>query len=557
MDASLSTRPASESRHPAVLRWVLTVFAILLVARLLAVYNLYFLEEDEISLAAGIAALVRDNVGDLYRYTPQWGYHRFVEWVTLATGGDVSRVPWIMKLWSVVVGALVPSLGLVMFRERLSIRERWLVVLALAVNPILWHSSQYGNSAMGSLGFVAIGIALLSNPGGRSTIALGLASLGVAIFVRADAILALPMFVLLVRLRVGSWRRTLPPIAALGVAGLAIATAIWFLDPRLDSVSSAVMMHMFELDNRTLFWEYLVWSVSPLLLGLALLGARSLATSRPALLAVVAVGALAPMLFYFRATTTPRYFLLAVIPLSLAIAVGIEDLAQLLRRGLRPAAAWALALGVATIHLFIGLGQFPINQPRGIITEARIPTHDGLVPTGALLYDAYLRGGLFYRSFRNDGFGELTSMHWEPGTYRGALAELEGRPGPQTVLMLFGAGWDHSYQFHAQVAGAEYLSRAPSDPSYPFASETWMRIGNVRVMTIGYGSPYYEALTTFALEPGSELWITGTRPFPTGADLAKVPEGLTIRPVESFDERIRIFRAEAADQDDRPEAVDG
>jgi hypothetical protein len=534
---------------------VLSVFAILLVARLLAVYNLYFLEEDEISLAAGIAALVRDNAGDLYRYTPQWGYHRLVEWLTLATGGDVSRIPWIMKLWSVVVGALVPSLGLVMFRDRLSIRERWLVVLALAVNPILWHSSQYGNSAMGSLGFVAIGIALLSNPGGRSTIVLGLASLYVAIFVRADAILALPMFVLLVRLRVGSWRRTLLPIAALGVAGLVTATAIWFLDPRLDSVSSAVMMHMFEMDNRTLFWEYLIWAASPLLLALALLGVRSLATSRPALLAVVAVGALVPMLFYFRATTTPRYFLLAAIPLSLAIAVGIEDLVQLLLRGLRPAAAWVVALGVATIHLFIGLGQFPINQPRGIITEARIPTHDGLVPTGALLYDAYLRNGLFHRSFRNDGFGELRG-HWEPRTYRGALAELEGRTEPQTVLMLFGAGWDHTYQFHAQVAGAEYLSRAPSDPSYPFSSETWMRVGNVRVMTIGYASPHYEALTELALEPGSELWITGTRPFPTEADLAKVPDGVTIRPVASFDERIRIFRAEAADQTDLPEAAD-
>jgi hypothetical protein len=121
---------------------VLLVFAILLVARLLAVYNLYFMEEDEISLAAGIAALVRDNVGDLYRYTPQWGYHRAVEWVTLALGGDVARIPWIMKLWSVVVGSLIPALGLLMFRDRLSLRERWLLVLVLAVNPILWHSSQ-------------------------------------------------------------------------------------------------------------------------------------------------------------------------------------------------------------------------------------------------------------------------------------------------------------------------------------------------------------------------------------------------------------------------------
>ncbi len=441
MHGSTTSRESGGSTHAALYRWVLLVFGILLVARLLGVYNIFFLEEDEISLAASIAALVRDNVGDLYRYTPQLGYHRILEWITLALGGDVSRVPWLMKLWSVMVGALVPALGLLLFRDQLSLRERWLVVLTLAVNPILWRSSQYGNTVIASLGFVVLGLVFLSNRGGTWTRILGLSSLGLAIFVRADAVLLIPLFGFLLYRQVGSLRAMAAWLGALAAVGAVVAAVILLVDTRLDGAGSAVATHMFGSDNRTQFWEYLIWAMSPLVVGFAILGARALSDSHPALLAAVLIGCAGPVLFYFRATTTPRYFLLVTVPLAIAVAVGLEDTAVRLGRWMGRRVAWGVVLGLATLHLFVGLGQFPSNIPRAAITDARIPTHDGPMPTGALLYDTYLRGGFLRQSFRNAGFGQMERGNWEGIAFPRAVDELRGRPSTgQTVVLLFDAG---------------------------------------------------------------------------------------------------------------------
>lgn len=526
-------------------RWVLLVFGGLLVVRLLGVYNLYFLEEDEISLAAGIAALVRNNVGDLYRYTPQLGYHRIVEWVDLALGGDVSRIPGLMKLWSVLVGALVPALGLLMFRDVLSVRERWLVTLSLAVNPILWRSSQYGNTAMASLGFVALAYVFLSGRASTWGRVLGLGAFCLAVFVRADAIVLGPLIAFLLYRQFRALRPTAIWLAGLGVAALAGAAVIYALDPRLDGAAAAVATHMFQTENRTQFWEYLIWSMSPLALVFAVLGLRALADSRLGLLAVVALGALGPMAFYFRATTTPRYFVLATIPLALAMAVGIEDVAGRLRGWLGRRAAWSIVLGVATIHLFVGLGQFRTDRLGAIVTGARIPTHDGMMPTGALLYDTYLRGGLLHQSFRNPGFGQ-NEQNFEGVLFGRALSELEARDRGK-VLLLFDAGWDHVFHFHAQEAGATYISRAPGDSSAPFASETWLDIGETSVMTIRLGGPDYASLPRFDVTTGDELWITGTDDGVDRIVQQKLPPGLELTPMESFHPRIRLFRVTASD----------
>ncbi|MDX1577080.1 MAG: hypothetical protein R3266_01290, partial [Gemmatimonadota bacterium] len=265
---------------PGPYGWVLLTFGVLLLVRWLGAYNVYFLEEDEISLAAGIAALVRDNVGELYRYTPQLGYHRFVEWATLLLGGDIALVPRLMKLWSVIVGALVPALGLLMFRNLLSRPERWLLVLVLAINPILWRSSQYGNSAMASLGFVVVALTLLSNPGGPWRRALGLGAFGLAVFVRADAVVMAPLFAYLLYRELGSWRTALGWLGGLAAIGSRAGAVVLATDPRLDGAASALANHMMNAEWTTQFWEYLLWAMSPLPLVFAVLGLRALAADR-------------------------------------------------------------------------------------------------------------------------------------------------------------------------------------------------------------------------------------------------------------------------------------
>ena len=47
-----------------------------------------------------------------------------------------------------VVGALLPVLGFFAFRSELTSRERWLAVFVLAINPLIWRTSEYGNTAM-------------------------------------------------------------------------------------------------------------------------------------------------------------------------------------------------------------------------------------------------------------------------------------------------------------------------------------------------------------------------------------------------------------------------
>jgi hypothetical protein len=161
------------------------------------------------------------------------------------------------------------------------------------------------------------------------------------------------------------------------------ATIIYAADTRLDDGAAAVAAHM-TVRNRTQFWEYLLWAMSPIPLFFAALGVRVLADRRPGLLGAVVLGCLGPMLFYFRATTTPRYFLLATVPVAIAVAVGMSDVAGYLRErwGNRP--AWAAVLAAGCLHLFVGMGQFPADRLRAIVDDAD-STYDGPMPTGSPL----------------------------------------------------------------------------------------------------------------------------------------------------------------------------
>ncbi|MDX1579936.1 MAG: hypothetical protein R3266_15740, partial [Gemmatimonadota bacterium] len=330
----------------------------------------------------------------------------------------------------------------------------------------------------------------------------------------------------------------------LGALAGAVVVAV---DPRLDGAAAALARHMMNAEWTTQFWEYLLWAMSPLPLVFAVLGLRALADDRHVLFWTAVLGSLGPMLFYFRATTTPRYFLLAVVPIAIASAVGMTDVIRALRGRLRPAVAWTGVLALGTAHLFIGLGRFPATPLQAIVTEARIPTHDGLMPTGALLYDTYLRGGLFRQSLGHPGFGRASRPNPEGVTFRAALEELDGRDGDQTVILLFDAGWDHAFHFHAQEAGATYVAREPGDSSAPFASETWLEVGDVSLMPVRFGGPDYAALDRLDVSPGDEVWVTGRNEREADAFRDKVPAGLRLRRVESFHPRIRVFRVEADD----------
>lgn len=177
---------------------VLLFFLLLLCLRLLGVFNVYFFEEDEVSIAAGVAALLRDNVGDLYRYSVQVGYYRLIEFCVHALGGAAELIPVVMKYMLALAGTLIPMLVIFLFRRQLTQSTRWLAAIVLFANPILWKSSQYGNTAIVATSVSLIAMCLLSNATQKKTIFLALMLYGASVMIRADMVLLAPLEVWLV-----------------------------------------------------------------------------------------------------------------------------------------------------------------------------------------------------------------------------------------------------------------------------------------------------------------------------------------------------------------------
>jgi len=477
--------------------------AILLAARVLAAHFVSFYQNDEVSLAASAAALIRGVDGGVYHYGPQVGYYRLVWALDVAFGRDLHAVPLIMIWLSVLGGTLLPVCGWFLFPDQLSATERTVLAGVLAVNPIVWMSSTYGNTALPSAAVFALGITLLSRRPGRWLEAAALALCGAGILLRADAVLASPLIAVALYLRHRRIGAVAVRSAALAVAMAAIYGLLYLADPRMASSVHDVTGHLSNPRFPTMFWDYLLWGTSPFLLLFAALGLRELVAGRRALLALVTAWALPFFAFYFTATTQPRYFVPTAVPVALCTAVGIVALVPLLAPLGRRVAAGIVAVA-ATVHLFVGLGGFTPGSVRHLLTQASFPTQIGPMWTGAILYQSYFVPSLFRLSVRQPGFGRLG------GTERvlddGLAAIAGGAERGRTVVVVL-AGWKgNAYHFYAYLHGADLTAR---EPGHPFLTETWMALGGARLMSIGRGTAAFRALDSLPVAPGDELWLMG------------------------------------------------
>jgi hypothetical protein len=203
--------------------------------------------------------------------------------------------------------------------------------------------------------------------------------------------------------------------------------------------------------------------------------------------------------------------------------------------------AWGVAAGLASAHLFVAVGQF--NSVEQFYSGASIMTDDRALPTGALLRSTYNDRDLLGRSWPDPEFGRRPEPYWEPIVFTRALDILaDDTLPPRTVIILLSGGWPHAFHYHAQVAGARYISRAPSDTSFPFASETWMEIGTARVMTVNMRSESYRTLSQFRVKSGDFIWALGNAEFPDGEALGKLAPGLSLTPEQASGGHFRIFR---------------
>jgi hypothetical protein len=523
-------------------RAVALALVLILLARVLGLISTYFFEEDEVSLAVGAAALVAKTPGHLYRYAVQLGYYRLVELIDLVFASRIDAIPWIMKLLSALAGAVIPVAGFFAFTRELTIRRRWLIVLVLALNPIVWRSSQYGNDAIVSAAFSTVGLVMLSNPLRRSGRIIALACLGAAILIRADAVLLLPAAFLLLSRADGSVGRALRTTTVFVATMAAIYGALSLLDPRMDSVAQSLSSHMLSTPNPTMFWEYLLWAISPLPFVFAIVGFRRLLDENRALLVGLVVWCVPTLLFYFRATTTCRYFVNVAVPLSIAGAIGMEDLFVSLRAWMRGSVAWAAVLVAATLHLVIALGHVSPARPAELFYGGTFATHDGQMPTGALLARTYLTSGSLLRALPRPQFGAQSYPYWEGVAYAKAVERLAEPAAPDRgVVVLLSGGFSHAFHFHAHAAGARYLTGPPGG-GVLWGAEIHFQLGHSRVMAIAVDQPAFAHLKRIDVQADDLLWMVGENPLPDADTLARLPPGLTVQPTETFDPHFRTFR---------------
>lgn len=484
----------------------------------------YFSESDDIAIAAGVAALRNDSITDLYRYGPQVGYYQLVKGLSALAGSDLIRVPAAMVWMSVVAGVTIPIAGLLSFRHDFSRQERWLLFLILAANPILWLSSRYGNSAMPSVALAVTAAAILSNrprwPG--ELLALGL--FASAIVVRADAVLVTAGIGVLLWRNHGAFRPAAIRIVATGVAVAAVFAALFLADPRMAGLTTSVVGHLTNVFE-SYFWEYLLWAMSPLVLGFAVLGARELATTRRWIALALAAWSLPVVAFYYRAITTPRYFLLLVFPLAVAATVGLVLVAGPWRGRL----TWrtALALTAASVHLLVVLDRAVPATRRSWLTQGEFRTHDGEMWTGALLYKSLWARRPWNASVFGPPLGRLGAP--DSALTAGFSVLVRNEVPEARIVLVADRGWTLNAHFFAQVFRARVRSADPAGEA--FSRRTDMELGETPLTMIGKSEFDRDSLLRLPVAPGEQLWIVARSQESSDRVRHRLPAALRLVPL--------------------------
>jgi hypothetical protein len=161
--------------------------------------------------------------------------------------------------------------------------------------------------------------------------------------------------------------------------------------------------------------------------------------------------------------------------------------------------------------------------------------------TGAMIARAYFSPGSLLRALPYPRFGAQSYPISEGPSFNKAVSVLRDPGAPsRTVLVLLSGGIGHAFHYHTHVAGARFISTPPAGQML-WEGETWFQLGNTRVMTIAHLRETYAKLPRFDVRPGDQIWTLSLRPFPDEVALGKMPPGLTLSRVPSFDEHFQTF----------------
>ena len=101
-----------------------------------------------------------------------------------------------------------------------------------------------------------------------------------------------------------------------------------------------------------------------------------------------------------------------------------------------------------------------------------------------------------------------------------------GREG-RTAVVLLDTWFLHGFHYYAQLEGATYLSKQPGTE---FAAETWLRLGDLKIMTVRNQQRFYEKTGDFRLKAGDLIYQMRGNPFPSAWISSKLGDGVSVRP---------------------------
>lgn len=495
---------------------VLLLFLILVCVRGAFSFRQAWFEGDDICIAAGVGALLNDNCGDDYRYSVQPGYYRLVQGIVTLSGGDVAFVPEVMFGLSAIAGAWIAALALLAFPGKIGDRHRYVLAAVLFANPIIWVSSQYGNTAILATALGASCVVWLTRRPGKAGEIAALTLWGLAALVRTDAVLLAPVVAVLLFQRHGI-KGMVVRGAAVGIAVGAVFAALIAFDPRMTNPLDEVGAHVLNEDVTSNFLPYLMWAMSPIPLVFALVGLIGRAVRLDGIIVALTAWIVPVLGFYLTSTTTPRYFLLATFPIAVLTVLGAVDAFVLLGRRKPVLVALTVALG---LHLVVALGHRDESLGwQGYFGDASFPTDDGPMPTGWLI-----RHGLRNLKRRMEEPVFLGQNGFAREIDRELKLLAEGG-GPRRIFFVLGGFPTVSFHYHAQKAGCVYVSR---EEGKTFATLTRLEVGDTTVFTVANWSGDLDRMTALPVGEGDQIWIANGAPH--AAVVGMVPDDLGLRP---------------------------
>ena len=325
----LRALPARFRSRGATIAWA--IFAMMAIYYVLPVLPVTGVEGDDYAIAVGALRIARtgeNTPGFTYRYDVQSGTYQALIWLHKATGVETLTLFCTLSALSAVAFVAFGML-LVSHLTKLPLPLSGVLLLIFPETPI---EAYYGNSTIIAAALGLAGLYVLAARYGEFRLLLGGALLGIAVWMRFDAILLTPVVPVLLMSDDGDplarWRAARVETAVVAVVVMAVAGALlWASGADMLRVFSATGAH--RVHNYPLYAWFMntVAFLNVPVLGLLAIGLYVTVRRKAwCALAAAALGVAPVIVAYSGMLSTPKYYLYAVPFLALVAAPAADTL---------------------------------------------------------------------------------------------------------------------------------------------------------------------------------------------------------------------------------------